>query len=390
TAPVAGSTVASPYVVSALNPGDVVVITVTPTGAGCFKSTTATCSSIPCTPSTVTVPANITVCNGGIVPSTAFTSTPAGATISWTNSDPAIGIAASGTGNIASFTATNLTGAPITATITVTPTIAPCAGTASTYTITVNPTITPTFDPLPPICSGAIAPVLPTMSLEHITGAWSPATVNNTETGSYKFIPTAGSCAVASTLTQTITPLPTASIDKPNVIQVYTPVIDSVVLRGHASPGSIAWSILEDNGVNTSSFSNQEQPKVLPPSPTGNDADPLTVTTHYLLTVTSAGGCQDTASVYVQVIQKLIIPNIFSPNGDGVNETFDIAHIHEFPDVDVSIFNRYGQFIFESHGYNIPWDGNYHGQPLPVGTYFYIIKTTPDAKPISGPISIVR
>jgi gliding motility-associated-like protein len=87
----------------------------------------------------------------------------------------------------------------------------------------------------------------------------------------------------------------------------------------------------------------------------------------------------------------LIIPSIFSPNGDGINETFDIAHIHEFPDNDVTIFNRYGQFIFKSSDhYNTPWDGTYQGQPLPVGTYFYIIKTSPNAKPISGPISIVR
>jgi gliding motility-associated-like protein len=191
---------------------------------------------------------------------------------------------------------------------------------------------------------------------------------------------------------QTVTAPPTASIDNPNVIQVYAPVTDSVLLRGHEFGGTPSWTIEEDGGINIPlpTDANEPQPKVLPPSPTGNDADPLTVTTHYLLTVTSAGGCIDTASVYVEVIQKLIIPNIFSPNGDGINETFDIAHIHEFPNVDVSIFNRYGQFIFESHGYNIPWDGNYHGQPLPVGTYFYIIKTTPGAKPISGPISIVR
>ena len=136
----------SPFVVSALSPGDIVAITVTPTGppppAGCFAQGIDSCTANTCTPSTVTVPANITVCNGGTVAATAFASTPVGATYTWTNSDPTIGIALSGSGDIASFTATNATSSPVTATITVTPSITPCTGTANTYTITVDPDAT--------------------------------------------------------------------------------------------------------------------------------------------------------------------------------------------------------------------------------------------------------
>ena len=84
--------------------------------------------------------ANKNVC-GGDIGASSFSSTPPGATYSWTNSNTAIGLAASGTGNVPAFTAVNSTSAAIVATITVTPSINNgCAGTPSTYTITVSPT----------------------------------------------------------------------------------------------------------------------------------------------------------------------------------------------------------------------------------------------------------
>ena len=119
-------------------------ITVTPTSAapascpGPDSTYTITVNPLP----TVTVPSNITLCVNGTVAATNFSSTPAGATYTWTNSNTAIGLAASGSGDIGSFTATNSTSSPITATITVTPTSAApalCSGVSSLYTITVNP-----------------------------------------------------------------------------------------------------------------------------------------------------------------------------------------------------------------------------------------------------------
>lgn len=108
---------------------------------------------------TVTVPANISVCNGQTVTANTFSSVPAGATFSWTNSNPAIGLAASGTGSQPSFTATNTGSTTLTATITVTPTIpGECPGTPSTYTITVLPT--PVMSAVTPIsvCTGTVIP----------------------------------------------------------------------------------------------------------------------------------------------------------------------------------------------------------------------------------------
>jgi gliding motility-associated-like protein len=328
------------------------------------------------------IPKLVLVVSGGVIP--AFTPLAAICNGSVSQTLPTTSINnITGTWNPATINNT------ATATYTFTPTAGQCA-TPITVTQTVTQLQTPTFDALSAICYGTPASSLPGISNEGVTGTWSPAIINNTRTETYTFTPTPGLCQTKATLVQAITALPTASIDNPNPIVMYVGANDGqVVLPGHASGGTIAWTINE-GGINSAPISIIEQPTVTPGVPTGSDADPLTVTTNYVLTVTSSAGCQATANINVQVIQKLVIPNIFSPNGDGINETFDIAHIHEFPNVDVSIFNRYGQFIFKSHGYNVPWDGNYEGQPLPVGTYFYIIKTTPDAKPISGPISIVR
>jgi len=115
--------------------------------------------------------------------------------------------------------------------------------------------------------------------------------------------------------------------------------------------------------------------------------------TRYYVTATPVenGLCSSTTSVLVKIIQALVIPKTFSPNGDGVNDFFDIGNLQAYDNASVSIFNRYGQFVYKSgDGYRTPWDGKYHNEPLPVGTYFYIIKKTPDDKPISGAISIVR
>jgi gliding motility-associated-like protein len=116
--------------------GGVYTVTVTAPG-GCVS--TDTTMVVVNSPPTANVPANTTYCNGDLVPVGAFTSTPIGGTFAWTNTDPTIGLAAAGVGNTPAFNAINLTGAPIVATINVTPTLG-CVGAPANYTITINPT----------------------------------------------------------------------------------------------------------------------------------------------------------------------------------------------------------------------------------------------------------
>jgi hypothetical protein len=113
--------------------------TITPSFAGCPGPAIIASVTVNPTP-VVTQPANQTLCNAANTTAITFASTLAGTTYAWTNNTTSIGLAASGTGNIASFAAVNTGTTAVVATITVTPTLNGCTGTPKTFTITVNPT----------------------------------------------------------------------------------------------------------------------------------------------------------------------------------------------------------------------------------------------------------
>ncbi|CAM3387810.1 T9SS C-terminal target domain-containing protein [Pontibacter korlensis] len=114
-------------------------------------------------------------------------------------------------------------------------------------------------------------------------------------------------------------------------------------------------------------------------------------TTTYTLTITTAEGCVDTASVTVEVIPAIDVPNAFTPNGDNVNEVWEIKNYQNYPDMRVEVFNRWGNKVFSSRGYGEPWDGTYNGKELPVATYYYLIYLrSTNEQPISGNVTIIR
>jgi len=122
----------------------------------------------------VTVPPSLTFCAGATIPEGVFLSTPAGATYTWTNSNSAIGLVSAGTSNIPSFTAVNNTNAPITATITVTPTLNNCTGPSATFTITVNPMPTVILPADFTICNGvSVPPATFSSNISGITYTWT-------------------------------------------------------------------------------------------------------------------------------------------------------------------------------------------------------------------------
>jgi len=77
-------------------------------------------------------------------------------------------------------------------------------------------------------------------------------------------------------------------------------------------------------------------------------------------------------AVIVLVQENISPPNAFTPNGDGINDTWNIGSIADYAGCKVDIFNRYGQQVFHSTGYGRPWGWNSRGA-VPVGTYCYII-----------------
>lgn len=90
----------------------------------------------------------------------------------------------------------------------------------------------------------------------------------------------------------------------------------------------------------------------------------------------TTGPCSSAeAIVRIKVFDETIltIPNAFSPNNDGINDAFRIQVLGYFRLNYLKVFNRYGQLVYEGRDLNLPWDGKRNGNPLPVGTYYWII-----------------
>lgn len=110
----------------------------------------------------------------------------------------------------------------------------------------------------------------------------------------------------------------------------------------------------------------------------------------YTLTVTNDKGCSVSDKVTVTALQFPVIPNTFTPNGDGINDIWSIKYLDTYIDCSVDIFNRSGQKIYSSIGYSRAWDGRFNNADLPIGVYYYIINPKHGRKPISGYVTIIR
>lgn len=108
----------------------------------------------------------------------------------------------------------------------------------------------------------------------------------------------------------------------------------------------------------------------------------------YYIKVSSFYGCTDVFPVKVNILIPYP-PNAFSPNGDGVHDTWQFPALSVYPLCRVDIFDRYGRLLFHSIGYDKPWDGRYNGKPLPVGTYYYVIKPSEKLDAMSGSITLL-
>ena len=85
------------------------------------------------------------------------------------------------------------------------------------------------------------------------------------------------------------------------------------------------------------------------------------------------------------------IPNAFSPNGDGTNDVWNIIGKDLYPDIEVTVYNRWGQAVWKSvRGYPVPWDGRSNGRMMPVDSYHYFIRLLYRSRPLVGTVTIVR
>ena len=111
----------------------------------------------------------------------------------------------------------------------------------------------------------------------------------------------------------------------------------------------------------------------------------------YTLKLTGDGGCSVSKDIFVLVLKPPKAPNAFSPNGDGINDTWKIQQLERYSDATVDVYDRYGQLIYAAINYTIPWDGrNKSGKPLPIGTYYFIVNPKNGKPVISGSVTIVK
>lgn len=109
----------------------------------------------------------------------------------------------------------------------------------------------------------------------------------------------------------------------------------------------------------------------------------------FTVIVTDSLGCTlDTTLVVDPNVGCFFVATALTPNGDGYNDEWLIGGLEYFPDALVQVYNRWGQLLFESRGYDVPWDGRSNGNPVPIADYYYIIKYDETEDPILGTVTV--
>ena len=158
-------------------------------------------------------------------------------------------------------------------------------------------------------------------------------------------------------------------------------------------------TISQGQGVSLAGTTNQLDYFWSPPTGLNNPnilnpiASPETTTTYFL--TASNGICEIVDEMTVNVISSLVIPDVFSPNGDGINDTWEILGTENFQEVYVVVYDRSGQKVYESVNYNPLkyWNGTFKNKALPTSTYYYVItldRSSDSSQVLKGSITLVR
>jgi gliding motility-associated-like protein len=110
----------------------------------------------------------------------------------------------------------------------------------------------------------------------------------------------------------------------------------------------------------------------------------------YKLTAVGKGNCTASDSVHITVFTPIDIPNAFSPNNDGIYDTWTIKTLEDLSNAMIQIFDRYGQLVHQSVGAK-SWDGTFNGKVLPTATYYYVVDLRkPGFERLSGSVTLLR
>lgn len=109
----------------------------------------------------------------------------------------------------------------------------------------------------------------------------------------------------------------------------------------------------------------------------------------YHVTIMDDLGCIiDTVASVSPNVGCFFISTALTPNGDGANDEWLIGGLEYYPLAVVRVYNRWGQQLYESVGYKVPWDGRHNGKKLPASDYFFVIKYDEAEESITGSVTI--
>ncbi|RMG88945.1 MAG: hypothetical protein D6706_22260 [Chloroflexi bacterium] len=263
-----------------------------------------------------------------------------------------------------------------------------------TATLLAPPEITVSVDITRPACNGADDGVIdltvnggtPPYQFQWSDGA-TTEDISSVAAGSYDVTVTDDDgCTVSESI----------SVDEPEVLQLQLTAVDvscigdsnGVVVAsvtGGKSPYQYQWS----GGLGNTAIIES-----LPPG-------------DYALTVTDANGCSATGMAAVEepavdpedcIAEEkygVVVPNAFTPNGDGLNDRFEVVHIGARK-IEMRIFNRWGEEIYYNPDVSTPgngWDGKYEGKDVPVGSYAYLLNVefwNGQNRKLVGSVTVVR
>lgn len=180
-------------------------------------------------------------------------------------------------------------------------------------------------------------------------------------------------CVDTASIAVSVNESPTANAGADRIIIAGT----AIKLLATATGGSVTYLWTPSNYINDPAIL---QPTVHPPEDT-----------RYTLTVTSANGCGEaTAAANIIVFKAIYIPTAFTPNSDGLNDTWKIPALNAFPAFTLVVYNRLGQIVFENKNNNQAWDGTFKGEPAAAGSYVYVIDLKQAPGIIKGSVLIIR
>ena len=243
-------------------------------------------------------------------------------------------------------------------------TAAGCTSTVQPVTVVINPVPPIAVSPAETICKGTPVTLTATSagnSLEWLgIGPGAVQVVNPTVTTTYSAVATSpAGCSDTAQVTITINPFQVTLTANPNPVEAGKTLTLST--SSDSTYTVLAW-------LPASDFPDQIA-TIQAITATGTNQQ-------FEVIAASPGGCLDTAILQVTVTpdtKDFYIPNAFTPNGDGKNDVFKV-YGSSIAQLQLRVFNQWGQLIFETTDQTKGWDGTYNGNPQPVGAYSYLVR----------------